>query len=206
MSILKIYACLPFLKFILFDSFLGVGENLFYLNQSSFGIFFNSFCSLKKKSRRPPPWAKAQPARQPGPAQRPASLSLARTPPPERELPRRRTPPGVRLRPGAPCPFPKPPGDPPPLKYSPPPLSLTAAASPDPSRTPPPPPVPRIVAAMADDEEDRIPFLSQFHATHQASQGSSAGGNLGRGMGFLDLNHNVDDFPELGSYQQLLFD
>ena len=39
MSILKIYACLPFLKFILFDSFLGVGENLFYLNQSSFGIF-----------------------------------------------------------------------------------------------------------------------------------------------------------------------
>ena len=25
-------------------------------------------------------------------------------------------------------------------------------------------------------------------------------------MGFLDLNHNVDDFPELGSYQQLLFD
>ena len=25
-------------------------------------------------------------------------------------------------------------------------------------------------------------------------------------MGFLDLNHKVDDFPELGSYQQLLFD
>ena len=59
---------------------------------------------------------------------------------------------------------------------------------------------------MADDEEDRIPFLSPFHANHQASQGSSARGNLGRGMGFLDLNHKVDDFPELGSYQQLLFD
>ena len=59
---------------------------------------------------------------------------------------------------------------------------------------------------MADDEEDRIPFFSQFHSHHQASQGSSAGGNLGRGMGFLDLNHNVDDFPELGSYQQLLLD
>ena len=43
MSILKIYACLPFLKFILFDSFLGVGENLFYLNQSSFGIFLIRF-------------------------------------------------------------------------------------------------------------------------------------------------------------------
>ena len=43
MSILKIYACLPFLKFILFDSFLGVGENLFYLIWSSIGIFFNSF-------------------------------------------------------------------------------------------------------------------------------------------------------------------
>ena len=44
MSILKIYACLPFLKFILFDSFLGVGENLFYLIRSSFGILFNPFC------------------------------------------------------------------------------------------------------------------------------------------------------------------
>ncbi|KAI4983460.1 hypothetical protein ZWY2020_023952 [Hordeum vulgare] len=53
---------------------------------------------------------------------------------------------------------------------------------------------------MADDEEEQMPFFSQF---------SSAGGNLGRGMGFgrfLDLNSNVDNFPELGSYQQLLFD
>ncbi|KAE8792135.1 hypothetical protein D1007_33289 [Hordeum vulgare] len=53
---------------------------------------------------------------------------------------------------------------------------------------------------MADEEEEQMPFFSQF---------SSAGGNLGRGMGFgrfLDLNSNVDDFPELGSYQQLLFD
>ena len=58
---------------------------------------------------------------------------------------------------------------------------------------------------MGNDEEDGVPFLSPFHANHQASQGSSAGGNLGRGMGFLDLNHNVDEFPELGSYQQLLF-
>ncbi|KAI4969681.1 hypothetical protein ZWY2020_000595 [Hordeum vulgare] len=53
---------------------------------------------------------------------------------------------------------------------------------------------------MADEEEEQMPFFSQF---------SSAGGNLGRGMGFrrfLDLNSNVVDFPELGSYQQLLFD
>ncbi|KAI5004492.1 hypothetical protein ZWY2020_031735 [Hordeum vulgare] len=53
---------------------------------------------------------------------------------------------------------------------------------------------------MADEEDEQMPFFSQF---------SSAGGNLGRGMGFgrsLDLNSNVDDFPELGSYQQLLFD
>ncbi|KAI5001669.1 hypothetical protein ZWY2020_026319 [Hordeum vulgare] len=59
---------------------------------------------------------------------------------------------------------------------------------------------------MADDEEDRIPFFSQFPSHQHATQGSSAGGNLGRGMGFLDLNSNVDVFPELGSYQQLLFD
>ncbi|KAE8774485.1 hypothetical protein D1007_53111 [Hordeum vulgare] len=62
---------------------------------------------------------------------------------------------------------------------------------------------------MADDEEEQMPFFSQFSSRQQAIQGSSAGGNLGRGMGFgrfLDLNSNVDDFPELGSYQQLLFD
>jgi len=55
MSILKIYACLPFLKFILFDSFLGVGENLFYLIWSSIGIFFNSFGLIffKKKAGQP---------------------------------------------------------------------------------------------------------------------------------------------------------
>ena len=56
------------------------------------------------------------------------------------------------------------------------------------------------------DEEDEIPFFSQFPSSQQAPEGSSAGGNLGRGMGFLDLNSNVDVFPELGSYQQLLFD
>ena len=47
---------------------------------------------------------------------------------------------------------------------------------------------------MADEEDEQMPFFSQF---------SSAGGNLERS---LDLNSNVDDFPELGSYQQLLFD
>ncbi|KAE8803011.1 hypothetical protein D1007_21214 [Hordeum vulgare] len=47
---------------------------------------------------------------------------------------------------------------------------------------------------MADEEDEQMPFFSQF---------SSAGGNLGRS---LDLNSNVDDFLELGSYQQLLFD
>ncbi|KAE8802478.1 hypothetical protein D1007_21796 [Hordeum vulgare] len=53
---------------------------------------------------------------------------------------------------------------------------------------------------MVDEEEEQMPLFSQF---------SSFGGNLRRGMGFgrfLDLNSNVDDFPELGSYQQLLFD
>ncbi|KAE8806804.1 hypothetical protein D1007_16890 [Hordeum vulgare] len=59
---------------------------------------------------------------------------------------------------------------------------------------------------MADDEEEQMPFFSQFPSHQQATQGSSAGGNLGREMGFLDLNNNVDGFPELGSYQQLLFD
>ncbi|XBJ19501.1 hypothetical protein VPH35_010472 [Triticum aestivum] len=56
------------------------------------------------------------------------------------------------------------------------------------------------------DEEDEIPFFSQFPSSQQAPEGSSTGGNLGRGMGFLDLNNNADVFPELGSYQQLLFD
>ena len=50
------------------------------------------------------------------------------------------------------------------------------------------------------DEEDGIPFFSQFPSSQQAPEGSSAGENLGRGMGFLDLNNNVDGFPELGSY------
>ncbi|KAE8812912.1 hypothetical protein D1007_10007 [Hordeum vulgare] len=59
---------------------------------------------------------------------------------------------------------------------------------------------------MADDEEDQIPFFSQFPSHQQATQGSSAGRNLGRGMGFLDLNSNVDVFLELGSYQQLHID
>ncbi|KAI4967733.1 hypothetical protein ZWY2020_016888 [Hordeum vulgare] len=49
-------------------------------------------------------------------------------------------------------------------------------------------------------------LFSRFSSYQQATQGSSVGGNLGRGMGFLDLNNNVDGFPELGSYQQLLFD
>ncbi|KAE8797176.1 hypothetical protein D1007_27734 [Hordeum vulgare] len=59
---------------------------------------------------------------------------------------------------------------------------------------------------MADDEEEQMPFFSQFSSCQQATQGSSDGGNLGNGMDFLDLNSNVDDFLELGSYQQLLFD
>ncbi|KAE8802743.1 hypothetical protein D1007_21574 [Hordeum vulgare] len=59
---------------------------------------------------------------------------------------------------------------------------------------------------MADDEEEQMPFFSLFPSHQQATQGSSAGGNLGRGMGFLDLNNNVDGFSELGSYQQVLFD
>ncbi|KAE8783730.1 hypothetical protein D1007_42826 [Hordeum vulgare] len=59
---------------------------------------------------------------------------------------------------------------------------------------------------MADDEEEQMPFFSQFPSHQQATQGSSAGGNLGREMCFLDLNSNVDGFPELGSYEKLLFD
>ncbi|KAI5011676.1 hypothetical protein ZWY2020_013813 [Hordeum vulgare] len=47
---------------------------------------------------------------------------------------------------------------------------------------------------MADDEEDQIPFFSQFPSHQQATQGSSAGENLGREMGFLDLNSNVEIF------------
>ena len=69
----------------------------------------------------------------------------------------------------------------------------------------PPPSAPSTAAAMAD-EEDEIPFFSQFPSSQQISEGSSAGANLERGMGFLDLNSNVDGFPELGAYQQLLFD
>ncbi|KAE8801447.1 hypothetical protein D1007_22970 [Hordeum vulgare] len=59
---------------------------------------------------------------------------------------------------------------------------------------------------MAIDEDDETQFFSQFPSHHPTSQGSSVGGNLGRGIGFLDLNNNVDDFPELGSYQELLQD
>ncbi|KAI4988735.1 hypothetical protein ZWY2020_036052 [Hordeum vulgare] len=59
---------------------------------------------------------------------------------------------------------------------------------------------------MAGDEEEQMPFFSQFPSHQQATQGSSADGNRGRGIGFLGLNSNVDGFPELGSYQQLLFD
>ncbi|XBI09053.1 hypothetical protein VPH35_136691 [Triticum aestivum] len=57
---------------------------------------------------------------------------------------------------------------------------------------------------MDGDEDDGLHFFSQVPSHHQASQGSSAGGNLGRGMGFFVLNSNVDDYPNLGSYQQLL--
>ncbi|KAI4980225.1 hypothetical protein ZWY2020_020710 [Hordeum vulgare] len=59
---------------------------------------------------------------------------------------------------------------------------------------------------MATDEDNETQFFSQFPSHQRASQSSSTGGNLGRGIGFLDLNINIDDFPELGSYQQLLLD
>ena len=57
---------------------------------------------------------------------------------------------------------------------------------------------------MDGDEDDGLHYFSQVPSHHQASQGSSAGVNPGRGMGFFSLNNNVDDYPDLGSYQQLL--
>ncbi|KAI4969048.1 hypothetical protein ZWY2020_046378 [Hordeum vulgare] len=56
------------------------------------------------------------------------------------------------------------------------------------------------------DEDDETQLPSPFRSHQPTSQGSSAGGNLRRGFGFFDLNSNVDDFPDLGSYQQLLLD
>ncbi|KAI5008102.1 hypothetical protein ZWY2020_009150 [Hordeum vulgare] len=56
------------------------------------------------------------------------------------------------------------------------------------------------------DEDDETQLPSPFRSHQPTSQGSSAGGNLRRGFGFFYLNSNVDDFPDLGSYQQLLLD
>ncbi|KAI4990311.1 hypothetical protein ZWY2020_038674 [Hordeum vulgare] len=56
------------------------------------------------------------------------------------------------------------------------------------------------------DEDDETQLPSPFRSHQPTSQGSSAGGNLRRGFGFFYLNSSVDDFPDLGSYQQLLLD